>query len=87
MCKVPEVFVPWGRAMRTNIDIDDELITEAMSRGGLKTKRAAVDEALRTYIAVKRELEIRELWGIGWEGDLEEWRRDDDHDEDGNTGR
>lgn len=32
--------------MRTNIDIDDELIAEAMPRGGLKTKRAAVEETL-----------------------------------------
>jgi hypothetical protein len=29
---------------------------------------------------MKRELDIRELWGIGWDGDLEEWRRDDDRD-------
>lgn len=75
--------------MRTNIDIDDGLIAEAMSRGRLGTKRAAVEEALRTYTAVKRELDIRELWGIGPEGDLEEWRRDDDHDhdKDGNAER
>ena len=73
--------------MRTNIDIDDELIAEAMSRGGLKTKRAAVEEALRTYIALKRELDIRELWGTGWVGDLKEWRRDDDHGEPGGEER
>jgi Arc/MetJ family transcription regulator len=66
--------------VRTNIDIDDGLIAEAMERGGLKTKRAAVEEALRTYVALKRELDIRELRGTGWEGDLKEWRRDDDHD-------
>jgi Arc/MetJ family transcription regulator len=73
--------------MRTNIDIDDELIAEAMTRGGLKTKRAAVEEALRAYIAMKRELDIRELWGIGWDGDLKEWRRDDDHDGPGDAAR
>ena len=73
--------------MRTNIDIDDELIAEAMTRGGLKTKRAAVEEALRAYIAMKRELDIRELWGIGWDGDLKEWRRDDDHDGGRDAGR
>lgn len=69
--------------MRTNIDIDDELIAEAMTRGGIKTKRAAVDEALRAFIAMKRELEIRELRGIGWDGDLQAWRRDDPKDADG----
>ena len=73
--------------MRTNIDIDDELIAEAMSRGGLKTKRAAVEEALRTYIAVKRELDICELWGTGWVGDLKEWRRADGHGEPGDDER
>lgn len=62
--------------MRTNIDIDDTLMEEAMRRGGLQTKRATVEEALRTFIQVKRELEIRELRGIGWEGDLDAWRRD-----------
>lgn len=64
--------------MRTNIDIDNELIAEAMARGGMKTKRAAVEEALRTFIALKRELEIRDLRGIGWDGDLEAWRCHDD---------
>lgn len=63
--------------MRTNIDIDNELIAEAMALGGMKTKRAAVEEALRTFIALKRELEIRDLRGIGWDGDLEAWRRHD----------
>ena len=66
--------------MRTNIDIDDELMAEAMRRSGLKTKKAVVEEALRTLIDVKRELDIRDLRGIGWEGDLEAWRHDDDHD-------
>jgi Arc/MetJ family transcription regulator len=66
--------------LRTNIDIDDELMAEAMRRSGLATKKAVVEEALRTLIAVKRELDIRDLRGIGWEGDLEAWRRDDDHD-------
>ena len=62
--------------MRTNIDIEDALMEEAMRRGGLLTKRATVEEALRTFIQVKRELEIRELRGVGWEGDLDAWRRD-----------
>jgi len=35
---------------RTNLDVDDELVAEAMRRYGLTTKRAAVDVALRQLI-------------------------------------
>lgn len=61
--------------MRTNIDIDDKLMTEAMELSGLPTKKATVEEALRILIkrhSLKRAL--KELEGIGWEGDLEEMR-------------
>ena len=33
--------------MRTNIVIDDKLMADAMSFGGFKTKREAVEEGLR----------------------------------------
>jgi Arc/MetJ family transcription regulator len=60
---------------RTNIDIDDELIAEAMRRYGLRTKREAVDLALRRLVGspLTREF-LASLEGIGWEGDLEEMR-------------
>jgi Arc/MetJ family transcription regulator len=61
---------------RTNIDIDDELIAEAMRRYGLKTKKEAVDLALRRLVGPRLSPEfIESLEGIGWEGDLEEMRR------------
>jgi Arc/MetJ family transcription regulator len=44
--------------MRTNIVLDDELVAEAMRRTGIKTKRAVVEEALRTLIGLKRQEEI-----------------------------
>ena len=62
--------------MRTNIVIDDQLMKEAMERSGLKTKREVVDMALRTFIRLKRQEDILELRGIGWDGDLEAMRRD-----------
>jgi Arc/MetJ family transcription regulator len=63
--------------MRTNIVLDDELVAEAMSRTGIKTKRAVVEEALRKLIRLKRQEEIRSLRGkLHWEGDLDEMRRD-----------
>ena len=62
--------------MRTNIDIDDQLIAEAMRLGELKTKREAVNEALRMYVRIKRQADIRELVGkVRWEGDLKKMRR------------
>ncbi|MBN9036115.1 MAG: type II toxin-antitoxin system VapB family antitoxin [Rhizobiales bacterium] len=61
--------------MRTNIDIDDELLAEAMEITGHKTKKAAVEEALRRVIETHRRREaIKNLEGIGWEGDLDAMR-------------
>ncbi len=63
--------------MRTNIEIDDDLLLEAMAASGLTTKRATVEEALRQLVLSHRRREaIRSLAGIGWEGDLEEMRLD-----------
>ena len=63
---------------RTNIDIDDELIAEVIRQNGLKTKREAVDLALRQ--AVRRRLTTDELLGlegaVAWDGDLEAMRDD-----------
>jgi Arc/MetJ family transcription regulator len=64
--------------MRTNIEIDDDLLSEAMAASGLSTKRATVEEALRQLVLTHRRREaIRNSAGIGWEGDLEEMRLDE----------
>jgi Arc/MetJ family transcription regulator len=61
--------------MRTNIEIDDDLIRAAMQVSGLKTKRAAVEEGLRLLIQLKRQADVRSLFGqVRWEGDLDESR-------------
>lgn len=63
--------------MRTNIDIDDTLMAEAMAATGLPTKRATVEEALRTLVRLRWQVEaLAELEGLGWEGDLDEMRQD-----------
>ena len=63
--------------MRTNIVLDQELVAEAMRRTGIKTKRAVVEEALKTLIRLKRQEEILALRGkLHWEGDLDQMRRD-----------
>jgi Arc/MetJ family transcription regulator len=76
-CMKGEEHVYWQGRMRTNIVLDDELVAEAMRRTGIKTKRAVVEEALRTLIGLKRQEEILALRGkLHWEGDLDQMRRD-----------
>lgn len=61
--------------MRTNIDINDELLSEAMQVTGLSTKKAVVEEALRFLIKLKSQRSaLDDIRGIGWDGDLEEMR-------------
>lgn len=63
--------------MRTNIEIDDTLMAEAMRASGATTKRQAVEEGLRTLIRLQRQQGILKLRGkINWVGDLDEMRRD-----------
>ena len=62
--------------MRTNIEIDDDVMAEAMQIAGTRTKRATVDLALRELVARQRRLGILDLRGrIHWEGDLDQSRR------------
>jgi Arc/MetJ family transcription regulator len=62
--------------MRTNIDIDDRLMRQAMRGSGARTKRAAVEEALRLLIQTKGQKTIRRLRGrVPWESDLDISRR------------
>jgi Arc/MetJ family transcription regulator len=57
--------------VRTNIDIDDRLMREAMRRSGARTKRAAVEQALRLLIRTRAQTSLRRLRGkVAWEGDL-----------------
>lgn len=62
--------------MRTNIDIDDDLLKQAMKASGLKTKKAVVEQALEQLVREARARKaLRDLRGIGWEGDLGAMRR------------
>ncbi len=63
--------------MRTNIVIDDSLIAEALALTGLKTKREAVELALKTLVELRRQKNIQQFRGqLKWEGDLNELRGD-----------
>ena len=57
--------------MRTNVVIDDDLMAAALESSGLKTKRAVIEEALRTLVRLKAQERVRSLRGkLEWEGDL-----------------
>jgi Arc/MetJ family transcription regulator len=61
--------------MRTNIDIDDKLIRQAMRLSGARTKKAAVEAGLRLLAQTHAQGSIRRLRGkIHWEGDLSQSR-------------
>ncbi|RQR47802.1 type II toxin-antitoxin system VapB family antitoxin [Burkholderia sp. Bp9126] len=63
--------------MRTNIEIDDKLMAEALAATGIKTKREAVELGLKTIIRLKRQEQIRQFRGkLHWEGDLDAMRTD-----------
>lgn len=62
-------------AMRTNIDIDDDLMKEALKVSQLKTNKDAVEEGLRLLIRQEMKKKIKNLKGkLQWRGDLEQMR-------------
>lgn len=61
--------------MRTNIVIDDSLMSEALRTTGLKTKKEAVEQGLRLLVKRNKQQDLRKLRGkLSWEGDLNEMR-------------
>jgi Arc/MetJ family transcription regulator len=61
--------------MRTNVVIDDELMAAALESTGLKTKKAVIEEALRTLVRLKAQERVRALRGkLQWEGNLNKMR-------------
>jgi Arc/MetJ family transcription regulator len=63
--------------MRTNIVIDDKLMRDVLRATGLKTKREAVEEGLRTLLRLEKQGQIRTLRGkLTWKGNLDAMRSD-----------
>lgn len=62
---------------RINIEINDELISQAMHRSGLSTPDEAVDSALRSLVGSRLTREqMLAMEGTGWDGDLDQLRED-----------
>ena len=78
ICTKECVYLAVGiHIMRTNIVIDDKLMRDTLRATGLKTKREAVETALRTLLRISKQGEIRRLRGkLDWQGDLDAMRRD-----------
>lgn len=49
--------------MATNLVLDVNLLNEAMSISGVKTKKAVVTEALEEYIRRRKQIQITDLFG------------------------
>jgi Arc/MetJ family transcription regulator len=57
--------------MRTNIEIDDELMAEAQKASGFATKKETVEQALRLLVKLQRQREVNEAFGkYRWRGNL-----------------
>ncbi|RUO29730.1 DUF2191 domain-containing protein [Aliidiomarina sedimenti] len=62
--------------MRTNIEIDDKLMNDALKATGVKTKKEAVELGLKALIKMKKQEEIKQYRGkLEWSGDLDDMRR------------
>ena len=61
---------------RTNVVLDDDLVTECQKLTGLRTRRALIDHALRQLLRRERQARILDLKGkVRWQGDLASWRK------------
>jgi Arc/MetJ family transcription regulator len=62
--------------MRTNIEIDDHLMRQAMRHSGARTKRATVEAGLRLLVETHAQRAISRLRGkVRWQGDLNQSRQ------------
>lgn len=51
--------------MRTNVVLDDKLVAEAQALSQIRTKRELIDTALREFVAHRKQLDLRDLRGVG----------------------
>ena len=64
--------------MRTNIEIDDQLMQQALRLTELKTKRAVVEAALQMLVRVKRQEGILKRAGkVHWDGNIDDFNKQD----------
>lgn len=75
MCINIAIFVYMEIVMRTNIDIDDKLMHDAMAATKLKSKKEVVHVALSELVRLSKQKSILRFRGKAkWEGDLDQLR-------------
>jgi len=61
--------------MRTNIELDDVLMEQALKLSNIKTKKDVIQEALKNYVAWMKKKQLLNLKGnVKWEGNLKDMR-------------
>lgn len=61
--------------MRTNIELDDVLVEQALKLSNIKTKKDVIQEALKNYVAWMKKKQLLDLKGnVKWEGSLKDMR-------------
>ena len=61
--------------MRTSIEIDSDLMDQALKLSQLRTKKEIVNQALEEFVIRLKRLKMLELQGkVEWEGNLDEMR-------------
>jgi len=69
------LYVKSNNSMRTSIDLDDQLIQQAMELTHLSTKKEVVHLALQELVKRLKRLKILQLQGkVEWLGKLDEMR-------------
>jgi Arc/MetJ family transcription regulator len=62
--------------MRTNIEIDDDLMAEAQKASGDATKKQTVEQALKLLVRLRRQQEVDSAFGkYRWRGNLARSRK------------
>ena len=65
--------------MRTNFEIDDKLMEQAMKATGTETKKAAVEASMRLAVQTKQQESLRDLFGtVVWRGHDDDWFASDE---------
>jgi Arc/MetJ family transcription regulator len=49
--------------MRTNIELDDSLVSEAFKYAGVRTKKALIDLSLKEFIENRKRKDLRDIKG------------------------
>jgi Arc/MetJ family transcription regulator len=66
-----------GKKMRTNVVIDDRLMSTAQKLSGLKTKKDTIEAGLKLLVECKQQERVKNFRGkLKWVGNLDEMRRD-----------